>query len=89
MTRTTVTIDDEKLDALRSLAAERGVSVSCLVREAIDDKLSSQAVPSAHLSDDESAPRFQKPRAIGVVWTEDAIPARQLGNEIPEIPPWR
>ena len=42
MTRTTVTIDDEKLDALRSLAEERGVSVSCLVREAIDDKLSNQ-----------------------------------------------
>ena len=40
MTRTTVTIDDEKLDALRTLAAERGVSVSCLVREAIDEKLS-------------------------------------------------
>ena len=39
MTRTTVTIDDEKMDLLRSLAAERGVSVSCLVREAVDEKL--------------------------------------------------
>ena len=89
MTRTTVTIDDEKLDALRSLAAERGVSVSCLVREAIDESLSNRPPPPPPPPADESAPQFQKPRAIGVVWTEDAIPARQLGNEIPEIPPWR
>ena len=56
MTRTTVTIDDEKLDALRTLAAERGVSVSCLVREAVDEKLSKQPLPG---------PR-PKPRALGM-----------------------
>ena len=55
MTRTTVTIDDEKLDALRSLAAERGVSVSCLVREAIDEKLSVETPP----------PSREKPRSLG------------------------
>ena len=55
MTRTTVTIDDEKLDALRTLAAERGVSVSCLVREAIDEKLSTQPLKR----------RREKPRSLG------------------------
>ena len=55
MTRTTVTIDDEKLDALRSLAAKRGVSVSCLVREAIDEKLSKRPPPD----------QGDKPRSVG------------------------
>ena len=55
MTRTTVTIDDEKLEALRSLAAERGVSVSCLVREAIDDKLSKRPIRVVR----------QKPQSLG------------------------
>ncbi len=55
MTRTTVTIDDEKLDALRSLAAERGVSVSCLVREAIDEKL----------TEEHQQPAREKPRSLG------------------------
>lgn len=53
MTRTTVTIDANKLAALRQLAAERGVSVSCLVREAVDEKLANQPLygprPRPHL----------------------------------------
>ena len=55
MTRTTVTLDAEKLDALRTLAAERGVSVSCLVREAIDEKLSKRPLPG----------KRPKPRSLG------------------------
>ncbi len=55
MTRTTVTLDDEKLEALRTLAAERGVSVSCLVREAIDEKLSDGLEPDPK----------EKPRSLG------------------------
>ncbi len=76
MTRTTVTIDDEKLDALRSLAAERGVSVSCLVREAIDDKLSKRPAPG---------PR-PKPR-LGVFASDDDgyPPLSELASDFGEI----
>lgn len=55
MTRTTVTLDAEKLEALRTLAAERGVSVSCLVREAVDEKLSKRPLKG----------RREKPRSLG------------------------
>ncbi|MCY3881021.1 MAG: ribbon-helix-helix protein, CopG family [Chloroflexi bacterium] len=55
MTRTTFTIDDEKLEELRSLAEERGVSVSCLVREAIEEKLSKRPPEG----------RREKPRSLG------------------------
>ena len=116
MTRTTVTIDDEKLEALRKLAAERGVSVSCIVREAVSEKLAKQPAhgqqdkprsmgsgrsghsDTAELASDfgeiveaglEVVGTYPKPKAIGVVWVEDATPARQLGDETPEIPPWR
>ena len=115
MPRTTVTIDGDKLDLLRQLAAERGVSVSRLVREAVDEKLAWYRPPgerpkptfgifeSEHSDTSELASDFgeiveaglevvrarRKPRAIGVVWVEDATPARQLGDETPEIPPFR
>lgn len=79
MTRTTVTIDDEKLDALRTLAAERGVSVSCLVREAIDEKLSKRPRPGKR-------PRFS---ALGMGSSKESPTAREMGDITPEIPPWR
>ena len=55
MTRTTVTIDDEKLEALRSLAAERGVSMSCIVREAVSEKLAKRPAQGQR----------DKPRSVG------------------------
>ena len=79
MTRTTVTIDDKKLDELRSLAAERGVSVSRLVREAIDEKLSKR--PPGR--------QQPKPLALGMGRSKDAIPARDLTDADLEYPPWR
>jgi len=39
MERTTITIPDELRTRLRRLAAERGVSMATIVREAIDEKL--------------------------------------------------
>ena len=79
MTRTTVTIDDEKLDALRSLAAKRGVSVSCLVREAIDEKLSKRPPPG----------RRPKPTALGMGFSKEGPTARELGDVEMEFPSWR
>ena len=79
MTRTTVTIDDEKLDALRSLAEERGVSVSCLVREAIDEKLSKQPVPGQR----------RRLSALGTGFSKGGPTARELGDVDPEYPSWR
>ncbi len=79
MTRTTVTLDDEKLEALRTLAAERGVSVSCLVREAIDEKLSKKLRPRER-------PRLS---ALGMGSSKDGPTAREMGDITPEIPPWR
>jgi hypothetical protein len=39
MERTTLSIPDDLRDRLRRLAAERGVSMATIVREAIDEKL--------------------------------------------------
>ncbi|MCY3603987.1 MAG: ribbon-helix-helix protein, CopG family [Chloroflexi bacterium] len=80
MTRTTVTIDDKKLNELRSLAAERGVSVSCLVREAIDEKLSKRPSPEG---------RRRRLSALGTGYSKEGPTARELGDVDPEIPPWR
>lgn len=80
MTRTTVTIDDKKLDELRSLAAERGVSVSRLVREAIDEKLSKRPSPKG---------RRNRLNALGMGYSKEGPTARELGHADPEIPPWR
>ena len=79
MTRTTVTIDDEKLDALRSLAAERGVSVSCLVREAVDEKLSKQPGKG----------RRRRLSALGMGSSKEGPTARELGDVATEYPSWR
>ena len=79
MTRTTVTIDDEKLDKLRSLAAERGVSVSCLVREAIDEKLSKW--PGLR--------QRKRLSALGMGSSKEGPAARELGDADTEYPSWR
>ena len=79
MTRTTVTIDDEKLDALRGLAAERGVSVSCLVREAIDEKLSKRS----------GLRRRRRLSALGMGTSKEGPTARDLGDADTEYPSWR
>jgi hypothetical protein len=82
MTRTTFTLDDEKLDALRTLAAERGVSVSCLVREAVDEKLSDTA---------SLRPRA-KPRSLGT-GRSGHTDTSQLASEglgaLGPVAPWR
>ena len=74
MSRTTITIDDEVRRRLRRIAAERGVSMAALIREAIDEKA------------DRLAPR---PRSIGVGASGTADTARRSGDERPEPRSWR
>ncbi len=83
MTRTTVTIDDEKLAALRQLAAERGVSVSCLVREAVEEKLLRQPLR-------QPLPRKRRRfSALGTGSSKEGPFGRDLGDVEMEFPSWR
>ena len=79
MTRTTVTIDANKLAALRQLAAERGVSVSRLVREAVDEKLAMLPLPR-------KGRRFS---ALGMGASKEGPFGRDLGDVEMEFPSWR
>lgn len=74
MSRTTVTIDEEVRRRLRRIAAERGVSMAAIIREAIDEKT------------DRLAPR---PRSLGVGASGTADTARRSSEERPEPRSWR
>ena len=74
MERTTLTIPDELRAQLRRLAAERGVSMATIVREAIDEKLvRSRPVP----------------RSLGVASSGVRDTARRSADERPEPRSWR
>jgi predicted transcriptional regulator len=74
MNRTTLTLDEETLRRLRRIAAERGISMAALIREAIDETVERHA---------------PKPRslAIGASGTRDT--GRLAGEVRPEPPVWR
>lgn len=74
MSRTTITIDEEVRRRLRRIAAERGVSMATIIREAIDEKA------------DRMAPR---PRSLGIGASGTAGTARRSGEEWPEPRSWR
>ena len=74
MTRTTISIDEGTLQALRLMAAERGVSIAKLVREAIDEKLTTRRV---------------KPRSLGIGSSVARDTSRRAGEERPEPRSWR
>lgn len=74
MTRTTITIDDDTRKRLRRIAAERGVSMATIIREAIDEKA------------DRLAPR---PRSLGIGASGTSDTARRTAQERPEPRPWR
>ncbi|MBI3751403.1 MAG: ribbon-helix-helix protein, CopG family [Chloroflexi bacterium] len=74
MDRTTLTIPADVRARLRRLAAERGVSMATLVREAIDEKLA------------DSRPR---PRSIGSGASDKPDIARRSADERPEPRSWR
>lgn len=74
MNRTTFTIDDDVRLRLRRVAAERGVSMATIIREAIDEKV------------DRLAP---KPRSLGVGASRVSETARRSADERPEPRTWR
>ena len=74
MDRTTITLDVETRTRLRRVAADRGVSMAALIREAIDATI------------EQHAPR---PRSLGVGASGTADTARRAGDERPEPRAWR
>ena len=74
MTRTTITIDDDVRRRLRRIAADRGVSMATIIREAIDEKAG------------RLAPR---PRSLGIGASGVTDTARHSAEERPEPRAWR
>lgn len=74
MDRTTLTLPEETRRRLRRLAAERGVSMAALIREAIDEKVERLA---------------PKPRSLGVGASGTSDTARRSGDERAKPRPWR
>jgi len=74
MERTTITIPNELRSRLRQLAAERGVSMATIVREAIDEKLEGWRPP---------------PRSLGIGSSGRHDTARRAADERPEPRQWR
>lgn len=69
-----ITLDDETRRRLRRVAADRGVSMAAVVREAIDEAIGRHA---------------PVPRSLGVGASGVADTARRAGEERPEPRPWR
>lgn len=74
MNRTTFTIPDDVRLRLRRIAADRGVSMATIIREAIDEKV------------DRLAPI---PRSIGIGASATSDTARRSAEERPEPRAWR
>ncbi len=74
MDRTTFTINEDTRRRLRRIAAERGVSMATIIREAIDEKVERLA---------------PKPRSVGVGASGTTDTGRRSGDERPEPRAWR
>jgi predicted DNA-binding ribbon-helix-helix protein len=74
MDRTTITLDVETRRRLRRIAADRGISMAALIREAIDETM------------ERHAPR---PRSLGVAASGTPDTARRSALERPEPRSWR
>jgi hypothetical protein len=74
MDRTTITLDADTRRRLRRIAADRGISMAALIREAIDETV------------ERAAPR---PRSLGVAASGALDTARVAGEERPEPRSWR
>jgi predicted transcriptional regulator len=74
MERTTLSLPNDLRDRLRRLAAERGISMAAIVREAIDEKLAG------------ARPR---PSSLGIGASGVKDTARRSADELPEPRSWR
>lgn len=74
MDRTTLTLDRETRQRLRRIAAERGISMAALIREAIDGTIERHA---------------PAPRSLGVGASGAVDTARRAGDVRPEPRGWR
>jgi hypothetical protein len=74
MERTTIMLPDDVRARLRRIAAERGVSMATVIREAIDEKVA-QSRPV--------------PRSLGIGASGRRDLARRAGSERPEPRSWR
>ena len=74
MERTTISMSDETLGRLRTLAAEQRSSMAALIREAVEEKLQSYRT---------------RPRSLGIGASGRTDTARRAAEERPEPRPWR
>jgi predicted transcriptional regulator len=74
MNRTTLTLDEETRRRLRRIAAERGVSMAAVIREAIDEAVERHA---------------PAPRSLGIGASGKPDTGRLAGEVRPEPRPWR
>jgi predicted transcriptional regulator len=74
MDRTTISLDVETRTRLRRIAADRGVSMAAIIREAIDETI------------ERHAPR---PRSLGAGASGTSDTARRTVDERPEPRAWR
>lgn len=74
MERTTLMLPDATRDRLRRIAADRGVSMATIIREAIDEKVASVR---------------PRPRSIGIGASGVTDTARRSGDQRPEPRAWR
>ena len=74
MERTTLMLPDETRDRIRRMAAERGVSMATIIREAIDEKVERVRV---------------RPASIGVGASGTTDTARRSADERPQPRAWR
>jgi metal-responsive CopG/Arc/MetJ family transcriptional regulator len=74
MERTTISLPEELLDRLRTVAAERRTSMAELVREALQDKV---------------ARHRPRPKSLGIGASGTSDTARTAGDERPRPRSWR
>jgi len=74
MNRTTISLDNETRRRLRRIAADRGISMAALIREAIDETVDRQA---------------PKPRSLGIGASGTSDTGRLAGDQRPEPRAWR
>jgi plasmid stability protein len=99
MVRTTVLVPEEVRKRLKRMAAERGVSVAAIIREALEEKSASERPKPKNLGIGDSgrtdisrlaSERIQpRPRRIGIVALDDSFTAADSNDGMPEADPWR